>query len=82
MATDRKVTGKALSRILTEVKEYIDNRVIGFEEFEVDPETGSIIDPETGLELEDVNFGQYGELYSEDIINILGETFNDTDNTK
>ena len=71
--SERKVTGTALGRILTEVKTYIDERVIGFEEF--------TIDPDTGLEIEDVDFCKYENLYSEDILSTLDNAFN-SDNLK
>ena len=81
IVSERKVTGTALGRILTEVKTYIDERVIGFEEFTIDPDTGVIIDPSTGLEIEDVDFCKYEDLYSEDILSTLDRAFN-SDNLK
>ena len=74
MATDRRVTGEALSRILSVSKEYIDSKDIWFEEVE--------IDPDTGLEIEDLNFCKCDDLYAEDVQQTLNRTFNNNKTIK
>lgn len=82
MATDRRVTGEALSRILSVGKEYIDSKDIWFEEVEIDPDTGITIDPDTGLVIEDLNFCKCDDLYAEDVQQILNRTFNNNKTIK
>lgn len=72
--SNKKVTGDALNRILKANKEYIDNRDLGFEEIDVDPDTGYII-PEA-------SFQSYSKLHSNNATTILNGTYktsNDTD---
>lgn len=56
--SNKKVTGDALNRILKANKEYIDNRDLGFEEIDVNSDTGYII-PEA-------SFQSHSELHSND----------------
>lgn len=76
MATDRKVTGRALKEILNTAKTYIDSKDMGFLEVEID-ENGEFDIPELILCQHDV--------YREDIEEMLNEEFfnlNNNDNTK
>ena len=76
MATDRKVTGQALEKILNATKVYIDSKDMGFLEVEID-ENGEFNIPELILCQHDV--------YREDIEEMLNEEFfnlNNNDNTK
>ena len=69
--SQRRVTGDALSRILTVGKTYIDNHDLGFEEVEIDDVTGNIV------------FCKCNELYREDVIDLLNRNFYKTpDNTE
>lgn len=72
--SNKKVTGDALNRILKANKEYIDNRDLGFEEIDIDPNTGYIISKTSSQ--------SYGGLYSNDVttnLNRTHKTSNDTD---
>ena len=72
--SDRRVTGTALKRIIEANKQYIDSNDLGFVELQEDEDTGNLIDPETGLNVEIV-MSKCEELYEEEVDEIIGNVF-------
>ena len=72
--SDRRVTGTALKRIIEANKHYIDSNDLGFVELQEDEDTGNLIDPETGLNVEIV-MSKCEELYEEEVDEIIENVF-------
>lgn len=71
----RKVTGDALNRILTASKEYIDSRDIDFQGLDINPDTGELIDPDTGIVINALSFCGHGNIYESELNSLLRRIF-------
>lgn len=50
-------------------------KTLGFQEVQVDLNTGQLVDPNTGLILDDISFCSHTELYDHDVDNMLKDIF-------